>query len=235
MNDRVHRYALAACILIGLWIITYWVWPSSGIGSQASLVTFDDGPPREPAAQPQEPPAVIDPLTLDTPQSESEAQIQPEPAPEPEPRRVGVIPPRFTEYTVQRGDDFWTIADRVYGARGHWEAVAKANPGVDPTRLRAGQKLRIAVDPNNIQGLPADQDQPAPAPPSPNLEYVVARGDTLSGIAQSLYGRATLWRIILDANRDQLSRPEDVRPGMRLIIPPPPNVAGDQQGGAPGE
>ena len=47
-------------------------------------------------------------------------------------------------YVVQEGDTgYWSIAEKVYGQGEHWALIAKANPGVDVEKLRAGQKLVI--------------------------------------------------------------------------------------------
>lgn len=48
---------------------------------------------------------------------------------------------------------------------------------------------------------------------------VVASGDTLSKIAQDVYGDGTLWKRIFDANRDILSDPNRIWPGQVLRIP----------------
>jgi nucleoid-associated protein YgaU len=49
--------------------------------------------------------------------------------------------------------------------------------------------------------------------------HTVARGETLSHIAQAVYGRASQWRRIFDANRDQLDDPDRIHPGQVLKIP----------------
>lgn len=49
--------------------------------------------------------------------------------------------------------------------------------------------------------------------------YTVLKGDTLSHIAKQFYGRASRWRVIFDANRDQLDDPDRIRPGQQLVIP----------------
>lgn len=54
------------------------------------------------------------------------------------------------------------------------------------------------------------------------LRYVVRHGDTLSDIAKQTLGQASSWPAILEANRDQISAPEDLREGMELIIPEGP-------------
>ncbi|WP_295880179.1 LysM peptidoglycan-binding domain-containing protein [uncultured Thiohalocapsa sp.] len=49
--------------------------------------------------------------------------------------------------------------------------------------------------------------------------YEVRAEDTLSRIAAKVYGDASAWRRIFEANRDVLDGPDELRLGMRLIIP----------------
>jgi nucleoid-associated protein YgaU len=49
--------------------------------------------------------------------------------------------------------------------------------------------------------------------------YTVVAGDNLSKIAKRFYGNANAWKSIFDANRDQLSDPDRIRPGQILKIP----------------
>jgi nucleoid-associated protein YgaU len=51
--------------------------------------------------------------------------------------------------------------------------------------------------------------------------YVVQKGDSLWSIAAKpeIYGKATQWRRIFDANRDMLKNPGQLRAGMTLRIP----------------
>lgn len=49
--------------------------------------------------------------------------------------------------------------------------------------------------------------------------YTVVAGDNLSKIAKHFYGNANAWKSIFDANRDQLSDPDRIRPGQILKIP----------------
>ena len=49
--------------------------------------------------------------------------------------------------------------------------------------------------------------------------YTVKAGDTLSKIAQHSLGDANAYMRIFEANRDQLSDPDKIRPGQVLKIP----------------
>lgn len=49
--------------------------------------------------------------------------------------------------------------------------------------------------------------------------YTVKVGDTLSKIAKEMYGSASEYNRIFDANRDKLSSPDMIQPGQQLIIP----------------
>jgi nucleoid-associated protein YgaU len=49
--------------------------------------------------------------------------------------------------------------------------------------------------------------------------YTVKAGDTLGKIAKELLGDANAYPAIFDANRDQLSDPDKIKPGQVLKIP----------------
>jgi nucleoid-associated protein YgaU len=49
--------------------------------------------------------------------------------------------------------------------------------------------------------------------------YTVKSGDTLSKIAKEHFGDANAYHKIFDANRDQLSDPDKIKPGQILKIP----------------
>ena len=57
------------------------------------------------------------------------------------------------------------------------------------------------------------------APDAPAETYTVQSGDNLSKIAKHFYGNANAWQQIFDANRDQLSNPDRIKPGQVLKIP----------------
>ena len=86
---------------------------------------------------------------------------------------------------------------------------------------------------SNVQGTvrSAPSDAPARADfsnveskvdstPDEATNYVVEKGDSLSKIAKHFYGSANAWKSIFDANRDQISDPDLIKPGQILKIPP---------------
>ena len=50
--------------------------------------------------------------------------------------------------------------------------------------------------------------------------YTVQKGDTLSEIAQKLYGKANKYTVIFEANKPMLKDPDKIYPGQVLRIPP---------------
>jgi nucleoid-associated protein YgaU len=59
----------------------------------------------------------------------------------------------------------------------------------------------------------------SPAPNPYTQTYVVKNGDSLSKIAEEFYGDKMLYPKIFEANRDQLTDPNKIKPGQKLRIP----------------
>jgi len=83
------------------------------------------------------------------------------------------------------------------------------------------------VDPN-FSDLNADIQAPAAAAAAAAASfgstitartYEVKPGDSLSKISKEYYGNANQYMKIFEANKDQLSDPDKIRPGMKLNIP----------------
>jgi nucleoid-associated protein YgaU len=68
------------------------------------------------------------------------------------------------------------------------------------------------------QSAPTTGSQGA-APASPTISYTVQSGDTLSALAKKFLGNANDYMDIFNANRDQLSDPDKIKPGQVLKIP----------------
>lgn len=83
-----------------------------------------------------------------------------------------------------------------------WDQIKLANPAADDI----------------ICDLTVDASL-APAPsPKPKM-YTVAAGDSLSKIAKHVYGNASQYMKIFEANKDKISDPDKIKVGQELIIP----------------
>ena len=115
-------------------------------------------------------------------------------------------------YTVQRGDDLWTLAERFYGEGREWRRIAAANPSLltgGPDHLETGWRLVI----------PAGSPDQGRSHSDRGGSHVVKRGDSLSSIAERAYGDPDQWPKIFEANRFQLDDPDELSVGVRLVLP----------------
>jgi LysM domain len=113
------------------------------------------------------------------------------------------------QHVVQPGDDLWSLAERYYGNGRDWRKIAASNPTLlsgGPDRLQVGWQLKI---PDLDEGVAHKGDR----------LITVRRGDTLSSIAERELGAAARWADIFHANRAQLSDPDELSVGMRLLVP----------------
>ncbi|MGD9691615.1 MAG: LysM peptidoglycan-binding domain-containing protein [Phycisphaerales bacterium] len=221
-----NRALAAAGVLVLVWIAVWWmtpVRPEPGVSfahepSSPAALTRTEAVPVEPAqpiaspgktdwtSPPQSPAREANPRAADTPTSQAASLTDGAPA--------------MRSYTVRAGDTLQSIARATFGDGAKWSIIARANPRVDPIKLRAGMVLQIPVDPGNLQGgAPVTSHTSNDKPAAGGTEYLVQKGDTLSEIAKQTLGTATRWQDILDANGSLLKAPEDLRPGMRLKIP----------------
>jgi nucleoid-associated protein YgaU len=74
----------------------------------------------------------------------------------------------------------------------------------------------IRVKAGAAPSAPASPRAPATAA---ETTYTVKAGDTLSGIAKQFLGNANDYMEIFNANRDQLTDPDKIKPGQVLKIP----------------
>ncbi|HLP75544.1 MAG TPA: LysM domain-containing protein [Candidatus Paceibacterota bacterium] len=89
-----------------------------------------------------------------------------EPTPPPAPVTPEVPPAAGQEYTIVKGDTFATIKNKFPGVT--TKMIQDANPNVQPTKLKIGQKLKIpAKAPAPAESLPAPVQPLPPATPAP--------------------------------------------------------------------
>jgi LysM repeat protein len=88
---------------------------------------------------------------------------------------------------------------------------------IDPPVDHFPQGESAAIARNEADAPSAETSNPKPA--STETFHTVERGDTLSSIAAKYLGRESRFYELFDANRDQLQRANDLKPGMKLRIP----------------
>jgi hypothetical protein len=99
--------------------------------------------------------------------------------------------------------------------------LANGASGVEPADW-AQEKLRLLEEIQTLkrrQPVAALVETTEPAAPSSPRTYTVKRGDTLSGIANKMYGQASEWRKIYEANRNVLPNTNRLKLGTELVIP----------------
>jgi nucleoid-associated protein YgaU len=134
-----------------------------------------------------------------------------------------VSPKRF--YIIEEGESFWTVSKKLYKSVRHYAAIIKANPDVNPKRVRAGQVIAVPViDGADLQeDLLATAEELEPKSRRPrvylarDVEHVIRSGETLGDIAQKYYKSAIKWPHILVANPDL--DPKRLRARKTIIVP----------------
>ena len=138
--------------------------------------------------------------------------------------QLEAAPDQVERYVVKRGDTLSGICAEYYGDAGLFPELQKAN-GLTSPNLTLDQIIllppRDALTSNEPQT--AQTTQPTqPAPPETvrkNRTYTVQKGDMLERIARRELGDGRRANEIFEMNRDQLSSPDDIQPGMELKLP----------------
>lgn len=143
-------------------------------------------------------------------------------------------------YTVQAGDDLWSIAEQEYGTGYAWVEIAQANNISNPSLIEKDQQLSLPelskaypstlADTSTLAtGGPVATEQPAQvqeptttAPAATNAisgnSYDVVKGDTLWSISVRAYNDGYQWPKLAQAN-GLTDNPGLIEVGMTLTIP----------------
>lgn len=114
-----------------------------------------------------------------------------------------------SEHTILKGESFYTVGKK-YGVG--YKAIADANPGVNPNRLKIGQKIIIPAAKASAGG--ASSFAPSPAPGETSVKtYKVKSGDNLGKIARA---NGVTVKQIRAANN---LRTDQIKVGQTLKIP----------------
>lgn len=120
---------------------------------------------------------------------------------------VGRIPSSLHTLTVQPGDSLWKLAQKNLGRGPRWQELLADNPGiVDPMRLAPGTQIVVPTETPTLKHVESD------------TKIAVQKGDTLTKIAQSQYGRAAAWTCIAQAN-PQILDANRIYEGQQLLLP----------------
>ncbi|MDO9028778.1 MAG: LysM peptidoglycan-binding domain-containing protein, partial [Candidatus Roizmanbacteria bacterium] len=131
-------------------------------------------------------------------------------------KNKAIVQKPLKTYVVQEGDDLWNIAEKFYGSGFNAYDISVANKIIDASLIETGQKIII---PQVTPRQPTVGDISAVTSQVTYVEnkYVVQPGDSLSIIAQKVYGDLYAWLRIMNANN--LATPDSIEAGMVLIIP----------------
>ena len=127
----------------------------------------------------------------------------------PVPHDPGVLAEGAKEHTIVKGDSFFTLAKK-YGVT--IKAITAANPGVDSSRLKIGQKIQIPGKPASA-GVVAPVNGATTAVANGDKTYTVKSGDTLARIAKNNGTTAKAIKALNALKTDQ------IKVGQKLKIP----------------
>ncbi|MDD3119096.1 MAG: LysM peptidoglycan-binding domain-containing protein [Victivallales bacterium] len=129
---------------------------------------------------------------------------------------------------VKKSYPSWTPAKTIPPVEQQSEVVPAAPVPENPPVKAAPAMTAVPAEAPSIQTFDEKMSEPEPelstpiaaAPVKEEPEsYTVGKGDTLGGIARKFYGKASKWRVILDANKDKVTNPNKLRVGTVLVIP----------------
>jgi nucleoid-associated protein YgaU len=82
-------------------------------------------------------------------------------------------------------------------------------------------KEKVILCCGNVAGVEKVDENISVRRAAPPAQYhTVAKGDTLSAIAKKVYGDASKYPVIFEANKPMLKDPDKIYPGQTLRIPP---------------
>jgi nucleoid-associated protein YgaU len=150
--------------------------------------------------------------------------------------QLSPAPGDLKEHKMAQGETFSSIALSLYGDSKYAREIVKANPNLEPSRVRAGTVIKLP----DMATIRASQNAPAGATSGhavtagatqakaepaidPSKEYKVQANDSLHKIALKLYGKADKADAIYDANKEKIGGdPHRIKVGMVLKLPEPP-------------
>lgn len=138
------------------------------------------------------------------------------------------------EYTVQEGDDLWSIAESETGSGYNWVAIQNANNISNPNDIEAGSTLIIpeienvsedsmsesSVTPTPTVTVESEQTEVASDEDRPAITgttHTVSEGDTLWSIAERRYNDG--YQFVRIAQANGIVNPNWILVGQKLSLP----------------
>lgn len=143
------------------------------------------------------------------PQTESIPIPPPPPEPVVPPPGPTTTTPSGQEYVILKGDNFYLLAKKFGVSQ---QAIANANPTVDPRRLQIGQKIYIPAPASSSSSSTAGESGTVTTNGS-RKTYTVKSGDNLTRIARRYGTTPQALRAANNLNSDRIVV------GQKLVIP----------------
>lgn len=166
-------------------IAVFFVLAVHGIGLMALLMA-GCGQTKEPVTPPEvtssnPPPAFVEttnpPVTTTNPSNPPVVVAAPTVA---EPTVPPAVPAGVTEYTIAKGDILAKVAKNFHVSV---KAITEANPGIEPTKLKIGQKIHIPAPATPTTSAATVAAPVESAGAGGEQSYTVKSGDNLTKIA----------------------------------------------------
>jgi nucleoid-associated protein YgaU len=139
-----------------------------------------------------------------------------------------------TSHRVTEGETFTSIAQSYYGDGRYATRIAKANPNIDPRRIRPGMTIHLpekgdsaSAESTNAAGKsPRTSQGLVKVVADSSREYAVQSGDSLYKISMKLYGRGDKADSLYELNKSTIGDDSArLKVGMILKLPQSPSVA----------
>ena len=116
----------------------------------------------------------------------------------------------FEAYIVQPGETLNIISSKVFGTARRWQELAEANQLAEPFVIYPGQQIRFAVADDATRTFAEGYRN------LPQQVVEVEQGDTLSSLAERIYGNSNHWKILASMNQTTIPDPDNLEPGAVL-------------------
>lgn len=131
-------------------------------------------------------------------------------------------------HTVAAGETFSSISAAAYGSASYFSHIMRANPNINPAKLKPGMVIVLPADDEVKAVAPAGataRTQAQQTPVDSKTEYRVENGDSLYKISMKLYGKPDRLEKLYDLNKATIGADKTrLSAGMVLKLPEAPTA-----------